>query len=796
MNPPGEYADELYTEVILAFLGHSLDNGLGEGPFEVFMEEALGGADFERCSIGHVKRIGGSFYALYINKDSVDPRMHFLKFSALEKDELPETGREAVIELLDGTRILVEIDLLSSGSAPGEYAVSDKEELIMEHEITQLVLNGRRPNRATDIFFTGAGFQDAHLGVFCSICNRLVDAYTGKHGDRDSIKNFLKDVKQNAAHLSENPDVSRAVQLMAGQALTIISWDERKIGKAGSIRLSSINEKMAQNDKRGKSYIDSSSLPEAAQQVKQEGAPGFYWRGIEGVAKLGDNLPGALMYDRKHYEKVQENVVMYLMDHGFYPVPEGILHQTRLGRVSTIHETYFLNDLLPGSFQTTSTGAGHFQGTKLDIKCVTEGEGIQVNVRYDARGNIDDIVAQRVRTGDWTLALPGYVDYMINLGGLRFNDVSVDLEAEEASLFNPDFDFTRENLDAVAEVLKTKGKTAPYLAARIGDETYLLKNHKEAPDARWLASLSGYSRGSSLTDIYVMFSEEALGVTIPKLAESFNKAMADADSTAIPQLTDEVLGRARVPEAPSLGRSDKITELVDSNAGLLRDQLASSSGKDVLIRIPVEALEAAGPDLVKGYLSALQDSGHVYIELYSSLGPGSVTGSKYAEYGIEKKNLPEGFTSSRENTITLFTVMKAEEITARGKSDGDWGLGGIMPTETIISPVGLNYDRSGFIRGIILGLKLSLIARQKSEQGKVDAQFVERTLKNYRDFCWSQGVRDFHLKPEDLVDLATGDINRTVRALNRIIKALPIMPLNTEEIREIYEHAREALIRA
>jgi len=61
---------------------------------------------------------------------------------------------------------------------------------------------------------------------------------------------------------------------------------------------------------------------------------------------------------------------------------------------------------------------------------------------YGADGKtIKQIIAKELKAGDWTLALPGYVDYMVNLGGLRFNDISVKLSPETASGFNPYVNF-------------------------------------------------------------------------------------------------------------------------------------------------------------------------------------------------------------------------------------------------------------------------------------------------------------------------------------------------------------------
>ena len=125
-------------------------------------------------------------------------------------------------------------------------------------------------------------------------------------------------------------------------------------------------------------------------------------------------------------------------------------------------------------------------------------------------------------------------------------------------------------------------------------------------------------------------------------------------------------------------------------------------------------------------------------------------------------------------------------------SEWGWNLGDIDPGQTIIMPVGKYYDKAGLIRAMIFGLKLVKIAR-----GEADDALVEETLEQYKNFCTSLGVKKFHLSKDDILTLATSsDPNKVTHALNMLIKSLPLMPLNSEEIKEIYEHAREALIRA
>jgi DNA-directed RNA polymerase subunit F len=53
------------------------------------------------------------------------------------------------------------------------------------------------------------------------------------------------------------------------------------------------------------------------------------------------------------------------------------------------------------------------------------------------------------------------------------------------------------------------------------------------------------------------------------------------------------------------------------------------------------------------------------------------------------------------------------------------------------------------------------------------------------------------LTPHDIISLATGDtINDILVPLRKLIKLLPITPIDAEELRRIYEHARQVLLAA
>jgi hypothetical protein len=118
------------------------------------------------------------------------------------------------------------------------------------------------------------------------------------------------------------------------------------------------------------------------------------------------------------------------------------------------------------------------------------------------------------------------------------------------------------------------------------------------------------------------------------------------------------------------------------------------------------------------------------------------------------------------------------------------------PGDTIILPVGYNYDQAGVVRSILLGLRLCQISDKKYTQ---DNPFVAETYQHYRMFCLAQGLDEeqFTLTKEDIYNLAgAAGIKEFTSSLNILIRFLPILPYNVEEMRDIHERAREVLIRA
>jgi hypothetical protein len=179
------------------------------------------------------------------------------------------------------------------------------------------------------------------------------------------------------------------------------------------------------------------------------------------------------------------------------------------------------------------------------------------------------------------------------------------------------------------------------------------------------------------------------------------------------------------------------------------------------------------------------------VEFYSSQRPEGINDP----YGVITKDLPETLRTNRRtrsNTITLFPVFKGEVLPQRNNKR--WG--GEDHRKSIISPFGINYDSAGMVRSAILGLRLSVIA--KDEALGADSDFVLETLKQYKALCLAQGQeeRSFDLNTTDILNMARGEERTQILSLNKLIKLLPIMPFNTEELRHIYNRFREVLIRA
>ncbi|MFH1664834.1 MAG: glycogen/starch synthase [Candidatus Omnitrophota bacterium] len=732
--------------------------------------------------------------------------------TAVRKKKAKLDAREKYEEMLKmeerDLTLLGQVESPDPVKEPGEYLV---------YETCRLVMDGRE-DEAINLLFTDKSFQGLgkNLGLVAEMINKFIKVYSEDRTRGTDIKAFLNRLDEGIFVFSgsdhDSLNVARSVQLMTGQGETIISWISAGVKGAEGIRLAAGDGKMARNVKeKRRSFVDTETLPEGAKEVKEEGGPGFFWRGVESLGKLGksgENILKPLIFDQKFFNSKSPGYLMYIMDHGVTEVPGAIKEATEGGLVSTYHETYFVHDRLPGSRQFTSTGAGHFQWRSLDIKYVTEGKGIQFNVLYSADGKVLEVIAQEIKAGEWCLALPGYKNYMVNLGGLRFNDMSTVLTPEEAKMFNDKVDFN--DAEEVLRIKEAAGsaKYAPYGAGIIDGKPTAIKVDKNIPDAQWITNareefVNVPGKGNTLLGIYNNLTGERLSEMVGGFAGVIKKrhvfgeaCPSNMELKPIDAVEKDIepAGGDRMRDA-SLGGRENMEAFIEDNLDFLSEVLGPAAENDKLIRVAVESIESVGIDNIKDFLAAIQGTPRGYVELYSTSDPLGVSENAYGRYGITRKELPDGFLKNRSNTVSVFPVFKGEELPESGKNRR-WHLGGIPVTDTIVSPIGYNYDRAGIIRSVFLGLRLSEIAR--NEDYVKDSNFVSYTLAQYMALCVSQGQepRDFDLSGDDLISIARGDMPAMISALNKLIRLLPIMPVNMEELKMIYERAREILIRA
>lgn len=678
-----------------------------------------------------------------------------------------------------------------------------KYQSILLEQISQKVTSAGYVNSLTSRLFQGdfegaierfytegilAVEDNVHRNV-TALMNMVLSAYHDDRIPEGVAESFLAELRKslplflNGGHLRSQ--TIKDLQLIAGQTELVISWTKRGILGAEDLRLTHELSSMVANDKRGKSFLDVRTLPDALGQVKEEGAHGYYWRGTEDIqSKLSDEVVSEAIFDHKAFDMSKGQTVLYLMDHGFLPVPEPIKGMGE--RMSTIHETLFLQDRLPGSLQSASTGAGHFQDLKMDIKQVTRGRGVQVNVRYDENGEIAEIIAQKIEEGDWAVALPGHVDYMINLGGLRFNDFSIELDERTARGFVSE--------GRLGKAPDKSVMVAPLAGILSHEGAYLVKRLEVLPEVKWISDPDGLSVRKDLTDFYSELTEEKLGNFIDKLRTSLGKLRSFDISEELPILSVEDIVKSEAPPRKFFaGAVEAINGYTEENELFMKETFTSEDVGPKLYRIPLEFIEAIGIEKVRGVLESFQQFENVYIEIYSLEHP---EGFFSEPHNLVIKGMPEELKEhakrSRANTITIFPVAAKSERMSANKNKRWFGQDF---HNSIISPVGHNYDEAGLVRSMILGMRLSEINRLEAG---VESSLVMATLRDYAALSGAlyQGQRRGALKPEDLVNLARGVGSDFITALNRLIELLPVVPLDVQQVRNVYERTLEVLIRA
>ncbi len=160
--------------------------------------------------------------------------------------------------------------------------------------------------------------------------------------------------------------------------------------------------------------------------VNQQPYSNFRARGATPVSSLANIISPAL----GTISEGSRDDINHLMIHGHLPIPAELVPLIGQGLTDgRLHDTYFGNGspLFAGTSQYRQSG-GHSQLSEngqpaFDLKYVTEGQGVQSIVYKGRDGKLHTII-HYLKPGTWALALPGTIDYVVNLGGLRFNDVS------------------------------------------------------------------------------------------------------------------------------------------------------------------------------------------------------------------------------------------------------------------------------------------------------------------------------------------------------------------------------------
>lgn len=247
-------------------------------------------------------------------------------------------------------------------------------------------------------------------------------------------------------------------------------------------------------------------------------------------------------------------------------------------------------------------------------------------------------------------------------------------------------------------------------------------------------------------------------------------------------------------------RAGAFIGVLNENIPLSRT-LLEESNEPILIRVPLEVFDSYGKSsqrALESFLQALQNTRKAEIELfYMTAVDGTVVPqSIYDKHGLRK---PTESKIDPKNTVTLFSLLKGDmsevlKDTVQSQKEINTlfrrRLGGVDPKDTQIMPVNLRGDQLGVIRGVLLGLRLIYIARQNENQDREDSKaFLKETLEQLRDISAQYGIEDFDLQEEELLLFAVGKINDRIRVFKKILELIPVIPLDVEEIRKIYEHA-------
>jgi len=362
---------------------------------------------------------------------------------------------------------------------------------------------------------------------------------------RGEIKGYYHKLA-NLALQAEDIEQSQGLQTIALQTLAIITMIEQKVPGAEKLRLTykpgyMVKAKDNKGNDRSPSYLSYPSVIDAGIEVSEtENDPTkLHWRGIEGVSKLGPN--GANIIPEANYAENQTELgklIMYSMLH--------------LGK---FHTTVFTNNTLPKSIQHASTGKGHFQGNMLDIKYVVSGQMLQMLDIYDKSGKKVKTLAHLVKEGEWTVAIPGAVDYIIPLTEtVIFNDISIAVPETLA----PELMNTADERSAVEAVVNRQTQ-AGYGLIEYQGASALVNIDPNAGELMWLA-------GTIPNPLGVFGAETLFALASMPMSQNM---VAERLLLQLNWNTEKPMGAPAIIAAADLARAGEAAKIAESGLAII-----------------------------------------------------------------------------------------------------------------------------------------------------------------------------------------------------------------------------------
>ncbi|GEM_PF-210126 len=272
---------------------------------------------------------------------------------------------------------------------------------------------------------------------------------------------------------------------------------------------------------------------------------------------MARDLPPSYLAPSEGKASAREKMLLSVTNRGFCPMPENMKWA-----VSELEETSFINDRVDESIQCTASTVGHFEGRKLGMVYVPEGKGIMFSVIYDEEGAIKKIYRQDLKAGSWALALPGSVTFMVNLGGLKYDRISMPISPARLSKINPEFDFSA--IEHFQEMFDSEKQdfAAPYSAISTGDNYYVMPNSKTAPKAVCIEGLSSIMpQGQEMVGIFRSLTPDSLRQLTQQIIDRRDDILTEVppERVGIKEVTAKMakkrakqLSRLQFKESPTL----------------------------------------------------------------------------------------------------------------------------------------------------------------------------------------------------------------------------------------------------